>query len=820
MDKRPFEAYRGDEPYIFVSYAHADAQSVYPLLIALRERGVKIWYDEGIEPGSKWREELSNAIQNAEKVLYIASAKSVASPNCERELDFALSLSVPVRVVYIEQVDLPPALGFSLGSHQAVVSSHYDRETFEQKVYDAISLEPEKSLGKIVSRRAQGHRGIWALAISLALAPVLIFVAMQVGGNGEGDERAPIDITPTIEDPVRIAVNPLRNATGNDELDWVGDGLANLLRDRLSSSRYGVVLSPVSWRSISQSVDTQDELMARAKEAGIDYLISGDLVGSEDDLLATMRVTNLRAGIDVMSQTYPDLTTEELVNSSLRIALGAKQAMKIPREDGLQSLSADFVTDNIAAYEAYIDGLEHYNRFEYEEAEKDLETALTLSPDFHIARYRLADILSVTSRSNLALAAVSQIPVDDPAIDQREQLYIDAFRLVLNGESDRAIALYEKILEEFPYEIEAQQLLARAYFDSFQIEKGTEVLQALRQQEPENPHVLGALGYQLTSIGELEAAGEVLNDYRDRYPDVPNAWELNGSLKLRQGNLSAAEQDFRKALELDSAFTAAKIGLANALAMEGRLGEAAVGFTAIRDDEALPPRPRIDAAFNLAYVRRAQEKPAEIATALAPVEALILDEQVRAGLYWYVLAAGKMDQGDDETAADYLAKGQEAHPAAGVPTRFLHGRGVLDARRGNSIDDEIEQLTQFRLPDDNPDRTEDKAILHLRGLAALQNGDASKARAFMEEAVSLYGYEYGVYSIALAQAVFTDGDRRDALAMIEKARGVNESLLSGEVRLDLLWHRHRAAHLQAEFHEALGQEQKAQELLAAVHEAP
>ncbi len=70
MEKRPFPAYTGDDPYVFVSYSHADAAAVFRLLVALRDQGVNIWYDEGIDPGSKWRAELSNAIANAERMLF------------------------------------------------------------------------------------------------------------------------------------------------------------------------------------------------------------------------------------------------------------------------------------------------------------------------------------------------------------------------------------------------------------------------------------------------------------------------------------------------------------------------------------------------------------------------------------------------------------------------------------------------------------------------------------------------------------------------------------------------------------------------------
>ena len=46
---RPFPAYKGDEPYVFVSYSHSDASAVYPELVWLKESGFNVWYDEGIE---------------------------------------------------------------------------------------------------------------------------------------------------------------------------------------------------------------------------------------------------------------------------------------------------------------------------------------------------------------------------------------------------------------------------------------------------------------------------------------------------------------------------------------------------------------------------------------------------------------------------------------------------------------------------------------------------------------------------------------------------------------------------------------------------
>ncbi len=68
MDK-PFAAYRGDEPYVFVCYAHDDEDIVYPEIESLHKQGVNLWYDEGVSVGKIWRAEIAEAIQDASKVL-------------------------------------------------------------------------------------------------------------------------------------------------------------------------------------------------------------------------------------------------------------------------------------------------------------------------------------------------------------------------------------------------------------------------------------------------------------------------------------------------------------------------------------------------------------------------------------------------------------------------------------------------------------------------------------------------------------------------------------------------------------------------------
>ena len=68
--ERPFSAYKGDEPFLFICYAHDDVDIVYPEILKLHDAGINVWYDGGIQAGTEWREELAKAIKNASLFIY------------------------------------------------------------------------------------------------------------------------------------------------------------------------------------------------------------------------------------------------------------------------------------------------------------------------------------------------------------------------------------------------------------------------------------------------------------------------------------------------------------------------------------------------------------------------------------------------------------------------------------------------------------------------------------------------------------------------------------------------------------------------------
>ena len=88
--ERPFPAYKGDDPFVFVCYAHEDSDVVYPELTWLREQGVNLWYDEGISAGKNWRAAIGDSLLGASHVVFYISAHSLRSDHCNREINLAL----------------------------------------------------------------------------------------------------------------------------------------------------------------------------------------------------------------------------------------------------------------------------------------------------------------------------------------------------------------------------------------------------------------------------------------------------------------------------------------------------------------------------------------------------------------------------------------------------------------------------------------------------------------------------------------------------------------------------------------------------------
>lgn len=140
-----FRPYEGNDKFIFISYAHKDSAMVYPIIEQINADGYRVWFDDGISPGSEWPEYIAHHIAECEVLIFFASPNSADSENCRREINFALSRKKKFFTVTLVPTTLSPGIEMQLSSQQNIAFYDYsDKATFFKTLYDAPSIAPCK----------------------------------------------------------------------------------------------------------------------------------------------------------------------------------------------------------------------------------------------------------------------------------------------------------------------------------------------------------------------------------------------------------------------------------------------------------------------------------------------------------------------------------------------------------------------------------------------------------------------------------------------------------------------------------------------------
>ena len=94
---------------LFITYSHKDIKAKDQLITYLaamkREGLIKIWQDNEILPGDTWRDSIFKNLDETDILLYLVSADSLASKNCNKELVEALNTNVRVIPIILEHCD-------------------------------------------------------------------------------------------------------------------------------------------------------------------------------------------------------------------------------------------------------------------------------------------------------------------------------------------------------------------------------------------------------------------------------------------------------------------------------------------------------------------------------------------------------------------------------------------------------------------------------------------------------------------------------------------------------------------------------------------
>ncbi len=666
---------------------------------------------------------------------------------------------------------------------------------YARAVMRAMSPKPEERfpslaelLGELEAPAARGNKAALWLMLGVGIAAAAggaVWYFTRAADGPEFVRQVRLDELPM------VAVLPLENLTGRKELDWAGAGIANLVRDGLAQSKYLAIVSAERTRRLTNGATNVDEVFARAADSGISHVLTGEVLRTPQGLTVTSRLTDLRRNVEVGANRQESLDPEELVGVSTPLASLIKQGLGVPGTEKVDVFAADYATKNVAAYEAFVVGMQHFLAFDYGDAKQMFEAAVQKAPDFAMARYRLAHADAALGDTDAAVKQLRLAKQEAARLSAREQQYIAAGEGYFSYDYPEAEKRYRALVEAYPYESEARTLLVYTLWAESKHEDALVQAEALVAQDPGDEVGWSSIADLNLRLGHYGEAEQAVQKFLDLSPNNPNAHYLLGEASLFQGEFGGAAREYAKALELDPAFGDAGLKLAHIDVLEDRAPAAIARLRGMVDSTSLPAGHRITAATDAAHLLRAEGRCPEAEKMLVDLGPQLAAEKITVAYALWIRAHCRLDAGDPAGALTLTREAITKSP--GRPTRYVLMRGLVETASGDlaAAGKTISELRALQPPSAD-DRSEQAAAEYLAGLRALASKDAAGAVAVLNDSIAAGGTRYEVYEVALAKALAANGNVRGAIAA---ARAAADRGPPGDLKLEYEPGRREAARL-------------------------
>lgn len=336
MRKLPFHSYDGDEPYIFVSYAHRDDERVYAVLRALRERRVRIWYDEGIEVGANWPQTVAEHLRGAETVVVFTSESSAVSPNCRREINFGVSQRKELLVVRLDDSALPPDMSLQLAGAPTIdaLSAEETAAAIAARLDESVTGDADggEASPRRGARKAVNGWFVASLVLLLLLAGAVTLLLGRING-WFGAPKGVVRQEITTAERGEVSVTRFTNRTAMEML------LRSLESDSLYLCGNALVSDALAIEHTADGWAVGGEAVERGLVEDL-----GFLAGTDVTELALIH-ENLRSleGIEALpALTYLDISDNPLADLTPLTGLGQLRTLRalcLPEEADLSVLA-------------------------------------------------------------------------------------------------------------------------------------------------------------------------------------------------------------------------------------------------------------------------------------------------------------------------------------------------------------------------------------------------------------------------------------------------------------------------------------------------
>jgi len=359
---------------------------------------------------------------------------------------------------------------------------------------------------------------------------------------------------------IRLAVLPFENL-GSAEDEYFADGVTDAITARLAGIHGLSVISRQSAIQYKKSKKTTQEI---AGELRADYLLEGTVqrerpTDPNSKVRIIPQLINASEDTHVWTEIYDDNMSEVFrLQSDLaeRVAQALDIAVLEPERLALSSKP----TENMEAYEYYLQGISYYGRRGFIESDcriaiRMLERAVELDPGFALAYAQLCQIHS--HMYNLYDHSLERIAMAKQAVDKALELDPDlsethfALGRYYNiiSDTERALEQFAIVLKSQPNHTAAIAMTGYTLRDLGELEQAVTNFKRVLELNPRNAQLLYHVGDTLVYLRKYPEAERYYNRAISLAPDRPGFyWEKTRLYLSWKGNTDKARVILTEAL--------------------------------------------------------------------------------------------------------------------------------------------------------------------------------------------------------------------------------------------------------------------------------
>jgi class 3 adenylate cyclase/TolB-like protein/tetratricopeptide (TPR) repeat protein len=430
------------------------------------------------------------------------------------------------------------------------------------RTFEVLPAAPPGLAGRVAGAlaHARSRRVLRAVVAVVTLAGAaalgLFWREIPVPGTGRtlGALLAPQAPGP---DANSIAVLPFVNLSGDPANDYLGDGLAEELANRLAR----IPGLQVASRTSAFAFKGKDAgLREIADHLGVSYVVEGSVKRQAGRVRINAALVERSSGANRWSNSYESsgdfFTIEDDIGrqviTALELVLGTRAgqpASPSPRGQG-----------SVAAYDFFLQGLAYLrqprSKKALDAAEELFRRALTEQPGFaraqaglcqtYVERYALERVPARVADAEEACAAARAL--DSGAQEVHEA--VGRLRLA-TGDAIEAEAAYRRALALVPRSPDALIGLARALATGGKTREAEETFQAAIASQPSYVAAHNAYGNFLFGLGRAKDAVASYERTTELTPDNPDAFNNLGIAYMMTGDFEQASRALARSLAIE-----------------------------------------------------------------------------------------------------------------------------------------------------------------------------------------------------------------------------------------------------------------------------